>query len=130
MRDKILKKTIATICIMAMILPISSEVLAKITETAKDTEQKFGISLFHESTFLGDSNQKLNFAYKVGNRNFYRVYAGNNDYETTAICLNKDGKFPQEKNDDQTTNTGNYKSLGTATAATLKEAYDKIIYFN
>lgn len=70
MRDKILKKTIAAICIMAMILPISSEVLAKITETAKDTEQKFGISLFHESTFLGDSNQKLNFAYKVGNRNF------------------------------------------------------------
>lgn len=126
MRDKILKKTIAAICIMAMILPISSEVLAKITETAKDTEQKFGISLFHESAFLGDSNQKLNFAYKVGNRNFYRVYAGNNDYETTAICLNKDGKFPQEKNDDQTTNTGNYKSLGTATAATLKEAYDKI----
>ena len=54
MRDKILKKTIATICIMAMILPISSEVLAKITETAKDTEQKFGISLFHESTFLGE----------------------------------------------------------------------------
>ena len=40
--------------------------------------------------------------------------------------MNKDGKFPQEKNDDQTTNTGSYKSLGTATAATLKEAYDKI----
>lgn len=126
MKEKILKKTIAAVCIIAMILPISSEVLAKITETAKDTEQKFGISLFHESTFLGDSNNKLNFAYRLGNRNFYRVYAGNNDYETTIICLNKDGKFPQEKNDDQTTNTGNYKSLGTATAATLKEAYSNI----
>ena len=126
MREKILKKTIAAICIIALILPISSEVLAKITETAKDTEQQFGISLFHESSFLGDSSQKLNFAYKIGNRNFYRVYAGNNDYETTTICLNKDGKFPQEKNDDQTTNTGTYKSLGQATSATLNEAYNAI----
>ena len=31
MRTGILKKVIAVICIMAMILPISSEVLAKIT---------------------------------------------------------------------------------------------------
>ena len=56
MRTGILKKVIAVICIMAMILPISSEVLAKITETAKDTEQKFGITLLHQSSLLSNSN--------------------------------------------------------------------------
>ena len=122
MRTGILKKAIAVICIMAMILPISSEVLAKITETAKDTEQKFGITLLHQSSLLSNSNSKVSFAYKIDNRNFYRVYAGTNDFETTIVCLNKDGKFPQEDG----ASTGTYKSLGTATAATLKEAYASI----
>lgn len=122
MRTGILKKAIAVICIMAMILPISSEVLAKITETAKDTEQKFGITLLHQSSLLSNSNSKVSFAYKIDNRNFYRVYAGTNDFETTIVCLNKDGKFPQEDG----ASTGTYKSLGTATAATLKEAYANI----
>ena len=114
MRTGILKKAIAVFCIMAMILPISSEVLAKITETAKDTEQKFGITLLHQSSLLSNSNSKVSFAYKIDNRNFYRVYAGTNDFETTIVCLNKDGKFPQEDG----ASTGTYKSLGTATAAT------------
>ena len=122
MRTGILKKAIAVICIMAMILPISSEVLAKITETAKDTEQKFGITLLHQSSLLSNSNSKVSFAYKIDNRNFYRVYAGTNDFETTIVCLNKDGRFPQENG----ASTGTYKSLGTATAATLKEAYTSI----
>ena len=122
MRTGILKKAIAIICIMAMILPISSEVLAKITETAKDTEQKFGITLLHQSSLLSNSNSKVSFAYKIDNRNFYRVYAGSNDFETTIVCLNKDGKFPQEEG----ASTGTYKSLGAATAATLKEAYSNI----
>ena len=122
MRTGILKKVIAVICIMAMILPISSEVLAKITETAKDTEQKFGITLLHQSSLLSNSNSKVSFAYKIDTRNTYRIYAGSNDFETTIVCLNKDGKFPQEDG----ASTGNYKSLGTATAATLKEAYANI----
>ena len=122
MRTGILKKVIAVICIMAMVLPISSEVLAKITETAKDTEQKFGITLLHQSSLLNDSNSKVSFAYRIDNRNFYRVYAGTNDFETTIVCLNKDGKFPQEDG----ASTGTYKSLGAATAGTLKEAYANI----
>ena len=122
MRTGILKKVIAVICIMAMILPISSEVLAKITETAKDTEQKFGITLLHQSSLLSNSNSKVSFAYKIDTRNTYRIYAGSNDFETTIVCLNKDGKFPQEDG----ASTGSYKSLGTATAATLKEAYANI----
>ena len=122
MRTGILKKVIAVICIMAMILPISSEVLAKITETAKDTEQKFGITLLHQSSLLSNSNSKVSFAYKIDTRNTYRIYAGSNDFETTIVCLNKDGKFPQEDG----ASTGTYKSLGTATAATLKEAYANI----
>ena len=122
MRTGILKKAIAVICIMAMILPISSEVLAKITETAKDTEQKFGITLLHQSSLLSNSNSKVSFAYKIDTRNTYRIYAGSNDFETTIVCLNKDGKFPQEDG----ASTGTYKSLGTATAATLKEAYANI----
>jgi len=126
MKVQNLKKMIAVICIIALILPISSEVLAKITETAKDTEQTFGIELLHESKLLADDNKNVSFAYRVDTRNFYRVYAGNKDYETTVICLNKDGKFPQEKNDTGEVNTGNFKSLGEATADTLKQSYANI----
>lgn len=121
MKTGILKRTIAVICIIALILPISSEVMAKITETARDTEQKFGITLLHESKLLGNANTKVSFAYRIDNRNFYRIYAGTNDFETTTVCLNKDGRFPQEES-----STGTYKSLGKATAATLKEAYANI----
>ena len=112
MKTKFLNRAIAIICIMAMILPISSQVLAKITATARDTEQKFGITLLHQSSLLSNSNSKVSFAYRIDNRNFYRVYAGTNDFETTIVCLNKDGKFPQEDG----VSTGTYKSLGTATA--------------
>ena len=122
MKTKFLKQAIAIICIMAMVLPISSTVLAKITQTAKDTEQKFGITLLHQSSLLSNSSSKVSFAYKLDTRNTYRIYAGSNDFETTIVCLNKDGKFPQEDG----ASTGTYKSLGTATAATLKEAYANI----
>ena len=45
MEKRVWKKVIAIICIIAMILPISSEVLAKITETAAGTKLQFGITL-------------------------------------------------------------------------------------
>ena len=49
MINRILKKTIAIICIMILILPMTSEVLAKITATNVGDTQIFGITEFHES---------------------------------------------------------------------------------
>lgn len=124
MRNKLLKLFISLICIMALILPLSYEVIAKLTTTTAGTTQSFGISLIHESKVLRDGS-KLRFGYRVNssntNRNTYRIYAGDNDYETTIICLQKDGKFPTE---DST--NGNYQSLGKATAETLAAAYSAI----
>ena len=122
MKNKRVKKCFTILCIMVFLIMISIRVLAKIQNTQKGTEQKFGITLLHESSFLSDSSKKLKFAYRLNTRNSYRVYAGSNDFETTIICLNKDGKFPQENGE----NTGTYKSLGKATASTLKEAYSNI----
>ena len=120
MKTEFLKKFVVIIFILALALSSSYEVLAKITNTAKDATQSFGISLLHTSKNLKTSSN-LNFAYRLDTRNTYRIYAGNNDYETTIICLNKNGKFPTEES-----STGNYKSLGTATATTLSSAYSAI----
>jgi len=117
MRAKILKKSIAIICIIALILPISSEVLAKITSTEKDTEQKFGIKDFHTSKYLSGKGEKT-FGYKVNDRIAYRIYSGEDNeegYLNTVLCLDEFGKFPSEES-----TTDKYKSLGEATTAVLQ----------
>ena len=120
MKTKLLKILITLICIIALIIPMSYEVLAKITTTTAGTTQSFGISALHESEKLSDGS-KVKFGYKLNDRQAYRIFAGNNDYETTIICLQRDGKFPTEESTQ-----GNYQSLGTATAATLASAYNSI----
>ncbi|MCI8546597.1 MAG: DUF11 domain-containing protein, partial [Clostridia bacterium] len=114
MGTNIWKKIIAILCIIAIILPISSEALAAITETAAGTKQTFGIAHIHSSKKL-NGTEDVSFGYKVNEREAYRIHAGTNDYETTILCLDPTKKFPKEDE----TNLGNYVSLGEATEANL-----------
>ncbi|MGN1329750.1 MAG: hypothetical protein ACI4VN_00195, partial [Clostridia bacterium] len=117
MRAKKLKKIIAIVCVFALILPISSEVLAAITSTQEGTEQAFGITHLHTSKYLSGTGEKQ-FGYQVSDRNIYRIYAGSNDesgFENTIVCLDKLGKFPAEDS-----STDKYKSLGEATSEVLQ----------
>jgi len=119
MITKACKKILIIICIMSIILPISSEVLAAITNTTKGTRENFGISLMHTSRTLNNSSN-INFGYRISTKNAYRIHAGG-DYSKTILCLNKDGKFPGEEGAG-----GTYTSQGEATAETLKEAKSSI----
>ena len=74
MKTKHLKRILAIICIITMILPISSEVLAKITSSLEGTKQNFGISLMHKSKKL-NGEEGIEFGYKIDNKNAYRIYA-------------------------------------------------------
>ena len=113
-------------CILALCFSISYQVLAKIASTAKDATQNFGATLVHESNNIG-TGAKVKYAYRVnssssGFTSDYRIYAGDNDYENTIICLRKDAYFPKQ----DSSGTGNYKSLGEATETTLRTAYSSI----
>ena len=120
MKNKILRFFVVILCIFMFVLSACAEVFAKITQTDRDTTQSFGIVLVHSSPLLsGDGD--VPFGYRLDSRNAYRIYAGSNDFETTIICLDKDGKFPSE-----TSTSGNYTSLGPATTATLNEANTNI----
>lgn len=115
MSKRILKKITALICIIALVLPMSSEVLAKITSTEPGTGQTFGIVHLHESEYLNDSSSKKTFGYRVNERNVYRIYSGSDNaegYINTILCLDKDGKFPGE--DER---NGAYISRGPAEEA-------------
>ena len=119
MKTKHLKRILAIICIITMILPISSEVLAKITSSLEGTKQNFGISLMHKSKKL-NGEEGIEFGYKIDNKNAYRIYAGSDNeegYADTVLCLDQTGKFPKEDN----TNTGEYTSLGEVTAEMFKD---------
>ena len=119
MKQKIWEKIIALTCILALILPISSEVIAAIQDTNAGTKLNFGISLLHKSQTL-DKKKEVNFGYAPATSQHpaYRVYSGNNDYGTTVLCLNKDLRYPQENNESN----AEYTSQGTATRETLKNA--------
>ena len=95
MGTKILKKMLIIICIIAIILPISSVVIAEITNIARGTKQSFGISLMHTSKTLNGA-KNIDFGYKIGTKHTYRINAGG-DYTTTILCLDKDGKFPRRR---------------------------------
>lgn len=126
MGNKVVKKMLVIVCIIAMILPFSSEVLAQIVETAEGTKQKFGIELLHESKTM-DGKKSLSFGYRIDTKNAYRLYSGNKDFETTILCLDKTLRFPQEADSEGViANEGDYVSLGEATEENLIEAKKEI----
>ena len=124
MINRILKKIIAIICIMILILPMTSEVLAKITATNVGDTQIFGITEFHESKYLKGENETKNFGYKVNTRIAYRIYSGENEksedaFLNTILCLDQNGDFPGERKTDESNNkdSQNYKNKGNAEEA-------------
>ena len=124
MRAKILKRILVILCILTILLPISSEVLAKIANSAAGSKQTFGISLSHQSKKL-DGTAGIRFGYKIDNREAYRIYSGSDNtegYIDTVLCLDQTGKFPKEDNTSQ----GEYTSLGVANASTLNQAKSSI----
>ena len=120
MKKKLLRFFIIITSVLIFVISTSSNVIAKIAQTSKDATANFGIKLIHSSPYLS-GNGNLSFGYRLDDRNAYRIYYGSEDYENTIVCLNMNGKFPSED-----AATGNYKSLGPATVATLKEAYSGI----
>ncbi len=111
MRNKLLKKLIASICIMAMVIPMSSEVFAQITANNVGDVQDFGIVQFHESSYLNKKRTK-DYGYKVNERYAYRIYAGENNpngYVNTVLCLDEKATFPGENSAGK-----RYTNRGTA----------------
>ncbi len=119
MRTKIWKIFIALMLVVLLIANASFLTAAYLTEeqSQKDATQTFGIKLLHESKTLYDGRD-INFGYRFNQRNVYRISYGSEEYDSTVICLNQNGRFPKETADS----SENYKSLGEATIATLKEA--------
>ena len=108
--ERMLKRLIVTICVVALMLPSFSNVALAAFETAKDSKTTFGISILHPSKDV-DGNK---FGYKIGNRVTYRTFINDNgsaDFSTYIFCLDMNGKFPSE---DGTKNT-NYTSQGEFT---------------
>lgn len=106
MVNRIFKKVIALICIMVLIIPMTSEVFAKIVSSEEGKKQQFGITAFHKSSYLIDEKLTKTFSYKVNERIAYRVFSGNskesNDaFENTILCLDESGDFPGEKSTNQ-----------------------------
>ena len=123
MKTKLIKKVAIIICIMAMILPVSFDAIARITNTTKGTKLNFGISLLHTSkTLSGNKNVQFGYAIQTGAKPTYRIYSGSNDYETTVLCLNKDLRYPRENGESN----AEYTSQGEANATTLNQAYSAI----
>ena len=107
--------------VLLLLLQTSEVILAKITNHAAGATGTFGISLLHTSSYL-DGSANVTMGYRVDGKNAYRVYYGNNDYESTILCLDKSGRFPKATDAGGNMNQGNYTSLGESTAANLKTA--------
>ena len=108
--ERMFKRLIVTICVIALMLPSFSNVALAALETAKDSKTTFGISVLHPSKDV-DGNK---FGYKIGNRVTYRTFVNDNgsaDFSTYIFCLDMNGKFPSE---DGAKNT-NYTSQGEFT---------------
>ena len=120
MKTKFLRFFIIIFSILIFIISASSNVIAKIAQTSKNATANFGITLLHTSPKLDESGTET-YGYRVGVRNTYRIYYGNNDFENSTVCLDMNGNFPGED-----VGAENYVSLGSATKDTLKEAYSSL----
>ena len=115
------KILICIFVVLLLFLQNSSIVLARITNHTAGTTGTFGIEQLHESSYL-DGSGTQNMGYRVDGKNAYRIYYGNKDYESTILCLDKNGRFPHVTDAGGNTNQGNYTSLGESTAENLKTA--------
>ena len=132
MKSRVLRKIFAFVCIFTLLLSVSANVLAKLANTAEGTQQAFGIAERHTSTYLNgaryaNSKGDINLQYSVDGRIAYRIYAGNSassgDFNTAIVCLDKNGRFPQEP---QSSNNGQYTSKGPVSSSTITNNSEKI----
>ncbi len=126
-KTKIFKKLISIVCIATLMFSCSSEIFAKLSSTAKDAKQKFGIEMPHASKKLNGKGDAITAGYATDTQHqpVYRIYAGEysqKDYDTTILCLNKDKRYPTEKGQSN----AEYTSLGPASEETLKQVKSDI----
>lgn len=105
-RKNILKKIIASFCLLVIALPSFSQVIGATMDSVGKTGDtaKFGISFLN----------KNGWGYKIQNRLTYRVYEDKNsskDYSRDIYCLDYTKKFPNEDSNKTTfTNKGSLTS--------------------
>ena len=105
-RKNILKKIIASFCLLVIALPSFSQVIGATMDSVGKTGDtaKFGISFLN----------KNGWGYKIQNRLTYRVYEDKNsskDYSRDIYCLDYTKKFPNENSNKTTfTNKGSLTS--------------------
>ncbi len=124
---RIIRKLISLLCIAVLMFSTSSQVIAKIANSEKDTKQKFGIEMPHASKRLNGKGDAITAGYAVDTQYnpAYRIYAdvnGSKDFETTILCLDRDKKYPQENGELD----AEYTSLGPASNETLQQAKSDI----
>ena len=124
-----IKKTLKLlVCILVTVLLLfqpSAIVLARIANHEAGATENFGIELIHQSSLL-DGSGTMTMGYRVDGVKAYRVYYGNKQYDSTILCLDKNGRFPRAQDSGGHTNQGNYTSIGEATAQNLKTAKSSI----
>ncbi len=116
---KLIKRIVAILCILVMILPTSLSVMAKIDNATEGTQLDFGITLVHTSKTLdGKKDVSFGYATETSSKPIYRIFSGTDDYSTTVLCLNKDLRYPKENDESNVT----YTSQGEAAKETLQKA--------
>ena len=124
MVKKAYKLIICIFIIMAILLESSITTLAAIASSEAGAKAVFGVEQLHDSNTL-DGSGHMKIGYRVDAKNIYRIYNATNnelDFETTLLCLDKDGRFPSQQDASGRVNRGNYTSLGEANANTLNAA--------
>ena len=123
MIKKISKRIISILCMIVMLLPMSTEVIAKITQTAKGTQQAFGNTFLHKSNKL-NGEEGIEFGYRIDTKNYYRLNSNGNDYETAILCLDKSLRVPEYTSGSNSSNL--YTSLGEANLSNLRSVKSDI----
>lgn len=100
MERKILSKVLAILCVIILLLPSFSTVLAVAVEGEKESEEtaQFGISFLN----------KDGWGYKIQDRLTYRIYEAKEqekDYSRDIYCLDYTKKFPNENSNKNTFTT-------------------------
>ena len=110
-----LRKFVAIIVILAVVMPSFSTVMAY---SAEDLLGKTGDTANFGISLIG----KDGWGYKIQNRKVYRIYEGNKNYSRNLYCLDFTKKFPKEDSSTgQYTNRGDYTGANKERLALMAE---------
>ena len=126
LKRKVLKIALVLACVMVLIMPYTSTVLAA-TLTHEDTKADLQVLVMHEggeesSGTLTEEQRKLYdetpYGYRIGGTRIFKIITkGDVDYSNTFYCLNANKSFPG------VTNQG-YNSLEYTNVADFKDSTD------